>query len=111
MLGDDGTTVVIHQKPDNHANIPARYTAPGRTAAAGADATTQATGDAGVGIMCGTLRTVPPAERYIDAIYGTVLGRSVEPGREVLLDGLPVAPQPIELRRGGNRQPRGSARS
>ncbi|MBV9951820.1 MAG: superoxide dismutase family protein [Acidimicrobiia bacterium] len=78
LLTGDGTSVVIHTKSDNHANIPARYTATGADGP-GPDATTQATGDAGVGIVCGTLRTVPPAERYIDAVYGTELNRIAEP--------------------------------
>jgi Cu-Zn family superoxide dismutase len=78
LLQGDGATLVIHTKSDNHANIPARYTADG-AGAPGPDATTVATGDTGVGVLCGRLRTVPVSERYIDAIYGRLLQRPVEP--------------------------------
>jgi superoxide dismutase, Cu-Zn family len=43
-----GRTVIVHQGPDNFANIPARYGVP--------DATTMATGDAGGRRYCGEIR-------------------------------------------------------
>jgi Cu-Zn family superoxide dismutase len=78
LLQGDGSTVVVHTKADNHANVPDRYTADGAPSP-GADATTQATGDAGLGILCGVVRTVPRTERYIDAVYEQLLERGVEP--------------------------------
>ena len=44
----DGAAVVVHEGPDNFANIPSRYGGP--------DATTLATGDAGARVLCGELR-------------------------------------------------------
>jgi Cu-Zn family superoxide dismutase len=46
----DGSAVMVHELPDNHANIPARY------APAGPDAETRMTGDAGRRLACGELR-------------------------------------------------------
>jgi Cu-Zn family superoxide dismutase len=51
LLDADGSALIIHADPDNYANIPARY------AAAGPDATTLATGDAGGRVACGVLQT------------------------------------------------------
>jgi hypothetical protein len=68
----------VHTDADNHANVPTRYTSADATTG-GPDAATQATGDAGAGLLCGTLRAVPPTERYIDGVYQVTLGRIVEP--------------------------------
>ena len=46
----DGSAVMVHELPDNYANIPARY------APQGPDAETRATGDAGSRLACGALR-------------------------------------------------------
>jgi Cu-Zn family superoxide dismutase len=46
----DGSAVIVHELPDNYANIPARYTPQPP------DATTTSTGDAGGRIACGVVR-------------------------------------------------------
>lgn len=48
FLDADGSAVIIHADPDNHANIPARYRPD-------PDAATLATGDAGGRIACGVI--------------------------------------------------------
>lgn len=60
-----GAAVIVHANPDNYANIPDRYQAPGPSASpvasappvmvAGPDAATLATGDAGKRIACGVI--------------------------------------------------------
>jgi superoxide dismutase, Cu-Zn family len=45
----DGSAVIVHELPDNYANIPDRYTPP-------ADEETLSTGDAGSRLACGELR-------------------------------------------------------
>lgn len=60
-----GAAVIVHANPDNYANIPERYEAPGPTASPvasaepvmvpGPDAATLATGDAGPRIACGVI--------------------------------------------------------
>ena len=53
----DGSAVVVHALPDNHANVPRHYTST-------PDAATLATGDAGDRIGCGVLtRPEPPGGR------------------------------------------------
>jgi Cu-Zn family superoxide dismutase len=64
-----GSAVIVHANPDNYANIPDRYLAPGPSASpaasaepvmvAGADAATRATGDAGPRIACGVIEAGP----------------------------------------------------
>lgn len=49
LLDADGSAVIVHAAPDNYANIPARYSAPGP------DPATLATGDAGARIACGVV--------------------------------------------------------
>lgn len=51
LLDEDGSAFVIHEKPDNYANIPERY------AAGGPDAETTKAGDAGPRVACGVLTT------------------------------------------------------
>jgi Cu-Zn family superoxide dismutase len=54
LLADDGTAIIIHDKPDNFANIPAdRYQA--ANGAPTPDETTLATGDAGKRVACGVV--------------------------------------------------------
>jgi len=48
LFDADGSALIIHADPDNHANIPARYRPD-------ADASTLATGDAGGRIACGVI--------------------------------------------------------
>jgi Cu-Zn family superoxide dismutase len=45
----DGSAVMVHELPDNYANIPERYDPP-------ADEETRSTGDAGSRLACGELR-------------------------------------------------------
>lgn len=49
LFDADGSAVIVHAGPDNYANIPTRY------AAAGPDAATLATGDAGTRHACGVI--------------------------------------------------------
>ncbi|ETK35526.1 superoxide dismutase [Microbispora sp. ATCC PTA-5024] len=53
LLKAGGTSVVIHAKPDNEANVPARYTQSGK---AGPDAETLKAGDSGGRIACGVIQ-------------------------------------------------------
>ncbi|MEZ0075170.1 superoxide dismutase family protein [Planotetraspora sp. GP83] len=52
LAGDEGTSVIIHSKPDNYANIPERYSHEGK---AGPDAETLKAGDSGSRIACGVI--------------------------------------------------------
>ena len=56
LKGPEGSALIIHQDPDNFANIPERYTQNG---VPGADAETLATGDAGGRVACAVL--APPS--------------------------------------------------
>ena len=49
VADDDGSAVMVHSGPDNHANVPERY-APG-----GPDEATLGTGDAGSRLACGVV--------------------------------------------------------
>ena len=49
LFGKDGSAVIIHSKPDNHGNIPERYTSE-------IDEATLGTGDAGSRIACGIIK-------------------------------------------------------
>ena len=49
LRDDDGSAVIVHELPDNYANIPDRY-------AAEPDAETLSTGDAGSRLACGEVR-------------------------------------------------------
>ncbi|MFC0864198.1 superoxide dismutase family protein [Sphaerimonospora cavernae] len=54
LADKNGSSVIIHALPDNHAHIPDRYTRPkDSTGTAGPDATTLKTGDAGRRLGCG----------------------------------------------------------
>lgn len=52
LLAGQGTAIMIHEKSDNFANIPDRYTIDGTP---GPDADTLATGDAGKRVACGVI--------------------------------------------------------
>jgi superoxide dismutase, Cu-Zn family len=49
LRDDDGSAVMVHELPDNYANIPDRYDPP-------PDEETRTTGDAGSRLACGELR-------------------------------------------------------
>src|SRR6185312_16974801 len=52
LKGPEGSALIIHEGPDNFANIPQRYTHDG---VPGPDAETLATGDAGGRVACAVL--------------------------------------------------------
>ncbi len=53
----DGSAIVIHELPDNFANIPGRYTHPAdTTGTSGAGVATRRAGDSGARIACGVIR-------------------------------------------------------
>ncbi|WP_133726408.1 superoxide dismutase family protein [Nesterenkonia aurantiaca] len=47
LLGDQGSSVIIHAQPDNHGNVPERYFGP--------DAETLTSGDSGSRVACGVV--------------------------------------------------------
>lgn len=47
LLGDEGSSVIVHAQPDNHGNVPERYFGP--------DAETLANGDSGSRMACGVV--------------------------------------------------------
>jgi len=53
LLSGDGSSIVVHAKPDNQANVPDRYR---RSGTAGPDAETLKAGDSGGRIACGVFR-------------------------------------------------------
>jgi len=53
LTASKGLSLVLHALPDNLANVPDRYRS---ATGAGPDAATTATGDAGAGILCGTVK-------------------------------------------------------
>lgn len=56
LFDADGSAIIIHENPDNYANIPTRY-------ASAPDAMTLATGDAGARIACGVVEKGVGKER------------------------------------------------
>ncbi len=50
LADQDGTAFIVHERPDNAANIPSRY------ASAGPDAETKKAGDAGPRVACAVIR-------------------------------------------------------
>ena len=77
----DGAALIIHQDPDNFANIPPRYTTNGTP---GPDQETLATGDAGKRVACGVIApasattTSPPTETVTTTVT-TVTPTAVPP--------------------------------
>nr|WP_051165648.1 superoxide dismutase family protein [Amycolatopsis orientalis] len=56
LFGPAGTSLIVHAKPDNFANIPAdRYSVRNDPNAPVSDEKTKATGDAGTRLACGVL--------------------------------------------------------
>ncbi|GAA4188681.1 hypothetical protein GCM10022252_24340 [Streptosporangium oxazolinicum] len=56
LFDSDGSSVVVHALPDNHSNIPDRYSHPGDpTGGTGPDAETLKAGDSGGRIACGVI--------------------------------------------------------
>jgi superoxide dismutase, Cu-Zn family len=53
LLTPEGTSVIIHSKPDNNANVPDRYKVGGK---AGPDAETLKAGDSGTRLACGVIK-------------------------------------------------------
>jgi len=53
LLSGEGSAVLVHEKPDNHGNIPERYKSNGT---AGPDAETRKAGDSGSRIACAELK-------------------------------------------------------
>ncbi len=53
LFDADGSAVIVHALPDNHANIPTRYT--DATGKAGPDEATLKTGDSGGRVGCGVI--------------------------------------------------------
>lgn len=72
LKGPDGSALIIHQGPDNFANIPQRYSHDGIP---GPDAETLATGDAGPRVACAVLSSPLPLNGT-----STVTETSVAPG-------------------------------
>ncbi|GGM86504.1 hypothetical protein GCM10010106_37030 [Thermopolyspora flexuosa] len=53
LVGGEGTAMLVHEKPDNHGNIPERYRVDGK---GGPDAETRKAGDSGGRIACAELK-------------------------------------------------------
>lgn len=52
LMDEDGSAVLVHENPDNFANIPERYGGP--------DAETLKAGDSGARIACGVVEGMMP---------------------------------------------------
>lgn len=53
LLSGEGRSLMVHEKPDNHGNIPERYKTNGQS---GPDAETRKAGDTGARIACAELK-------------------------------------------------------
>lgn len=53
LVGGEGSSLMVHEKPDNHGNIPERYRSNGQ---GGPDAETREAGDSGSRIACAVLK-------------------------------------------------------
>lgn len=82
LKGPEGSALIIHQGPDNFANIPPRYTHNGTP---GPDAETLATGDAGGRVACavlapaGSTSSAPPSTSTSTATVTETTGVPVAP--------------------------------
>ncbi len=83
LKGPEGSALIIHQGPDNFANIPPRYTHDGTP---GPDAETLATGDAGGRVACAVL--APAGSTSSSASTST----STSTATVTQTTGVPVAP-------------------
>lgn len=83
LKGPEGSALIIHQGPDNFANIPPRYTHDG---VPGPDAETLATGDAGGRVACAVL--APAGSTTSSASTST----STSTATVTQTTGVPVAP-------------------
>lgn len=81
LKGPQGSALIIHQGPDNFANIPPRYTHDG---VSGPDAETLATGDAGGRVACAVL--APAGSSSASTSTSTATATVTE------TTGVPVAP-------------------
>lgn len=81
LKGPEGSALIIHQGPDNFANIPPRYTHDGQP---GPDAETLATGDAGGRVACAVL-----------APAGASLSASTSTSTVTQTTAVPVAPPAV----------------
>ncbi|MFF3439833.1 superoxide dismutase family protein [Streptosporangium sp. NPDC002721] len=55
LFDSDGSSIVIHALPDNHSNIPDRYSHQGPPSGVGPDAETLKAGDSGGRVACGVI--------------------------------------------------------
>ncbi|MEU8379883.1 superoxide dismutase family protein [Streptosporangium sp. NPDC048865] len=55
LFDRDGSSIVIHAMPDNHSNIPERYSHQGPPSGVGPDAETLKAGDSGGRVACGVI--------------------------------------------------------
>ncbi|WP_436760154.1 superoxide dismutase family protein [Streptosporangium sp. V21-05] len=55
LFDADGSSVVVHALPDNHSNIPDRYSHQGPPSGVGPDAETLKAGDSGGRVACGVI--------------------------------------------------------
>lgn len=69
LRGAEGTALIIHEGPDNFANIPPRYSVNGTP---GPDRETLATGDAGKRVACGVIAAPTGATTSISTSTSTV---------------------------------------
>ncbi len=76
LKGPEGSALIIHEGPDNFANIPQRYTHDG---APGPDAETLATGDSGGRVACAVLAPASATTTSVSTSTSTVTETSVAP--------------------------------
>jgi Cu-Zn family superoxide dismutase len=76
LKGPEGSALIIHEGPDNFANIPQRYTHDG---VPGPDAETMATGDSGGRVACAVLAPASAASTSVSTSTSTVTETSGAP--------------------------------
>ncbi len=79
LRGSQGSALMLHELPDNFANIPPRYTVNG---VPGPDAETLATGDAGSRVACGVLAPASETPATTDTTTVTETAPVVPPPAE-----------------------------